>query len=41
MGAELQSNNKRKIHFIIQKKVDFGKALYVVGNIPQLGSWTL
>ncbi len=34
MGAELQSNKKPKIHFIIQKKVDFGKAIYVVGNIP-------
>ena len=34
MGAELQANNRRKVHFITQKKVDFGKALYVVGNIP-------
>lgn len=41
MGAELQTNKMRKIHFIIQKQVDFGKALYVVGNIPQLGSWTV
>jgi hypothetical protein len=39
MGAELQTNKMCKIHFIIQKKVDFGKAVYVVGNIPQLGAW--
>lgn len=39
MGAELQSNKLHKIHFIIQKEVDFGRSLYVVGNIPQLGSW--
>jgi hypothetical protein len=33
MGAELQQNRIKKIHFIIQKKIDYGKALYVVGNI--------
>jgi hypothetical protein len=39
MGASLQTQKMKKIHFIIQKKVDFGKALYVAGNILQLGCW--
>lgn len=39
MGAELQSQKSRKIHFIIQKHVDFGRSLYVVGNVAALGGW--
>ena len=30
-----------KIYFIIQKKVDYGDAIYVPGNIPELGKWNL
>lgn len=33
MGAEVHSIFKQKIHFLIQKEVPFGKALYVVGEI--------
>lgn len=28
-----------KIHFTIKKKVKFGEAIYVCGNINQLGKW--
>jgi hypothetical protein len=33
MGAELQSNDKKKLHYVIQKELEFGKAIYVIGNI--------
>lgn len=39
MGAELQKQKKVKIHFVIQKHIDFGQAIYVVGNIAGLGNW--
>lgn len=29
------------ISFNIQYKVDFGQAVYIVGNIPELGTWNL
>ena len=41
MGANLESNKSQKIHFVMHKHVDFGKAIYVVGNIPQLGNWSI
>jgi hypothetical protein len=28
-----------KIHFCINRQIDFGKAVYVSGNISELGSW--
>ena len=30
---------KLQIHFKVHKKTDFGKAVFVVGNIPELGFW--
>lgn len=30
-----------KIHFNIHKHVDYGQALFVSGNFPHIGSWTL
>lgn len=30
-----------KIHFNIMKKVNFGQAVYVVGDIDSLGVWSL
>lgn len=41
MGANVQSNQKLKIHFALQKEIEFGKAIYVVGNITQLGCWRI
>lgn len=39
MGANVQSNQKLKIHFVLQKELELGKAIYVVGNTTQLGCW--
>lgn len=41
MGANLESSKDQKIHFVMRKHLDFGKAIYVVGNIPQLGNWSI
>lgn len=30
-----------KIYFIVQKKVNFGKAVYVAGSISPLGNWAV
>ena len=30
-----------KIYFVIQKKLDFGMGVYVVGNIDGLGNWNI
>lgn len=30
---------KYKVFFVIQKKVDFGMGVYVVGDIDALGNW--
>ena len=30
-----------KVHFTVDKEVQFGKALYVSGNISALGNWAL
>lgn len=41
---DLNSQNnceKVKIHFNITKKVSFGKAVYVVGDVDSLGVWSL
>ena len=37
----LRGQQYTKIHFLIRKKVDFGQAIYVVGNLPELGGWTV
>ena len=36
-----KSTDNVKIHFNITKKVDYGKAVYVVGNIEALGVWSV
>ncbi len=30
-----------KIHFCIHKKVDFSQALYICGNISEIGNWQI
>lgn len=35
----LNAVDAAKIHFVMKKKVNYGQALYVVGNIPEIGSW--
>lgn len=40
----LPNSHKNKLKFVkilfsIRKEVKFGQALYVCGNLPQLGSW--
>ena len=35
----LKGGESIKIHFVMKKKVSFGQALYVVGNIPEIGCW--
>lgn len=30
----LRGEDDLKVHFRIKKKVDFGQALYIVGNLP-------
>lgn len=39
--ADKMMEGKLQIHFKIHKKVNFGKAVYVVGNIPELGLWKI
>ena len=39
MGAQIQSRKELKVHFSMQKGVEFGKAVYVVGNVGELGCW--
>lgn len=41
MGANLESSKAQKIHFVMRKHLEYGKAIYVVGNIPQLGNWSI
>jgi len=41
---EVSSNkslNTVTVNFSVSKKVEFGKALYVVGDIPPLGDWNV
>jgi hypothetical protein len=33
MGANIETVSKQKIHFIMQKEVKYGQAVYIVGNI--------
>ena len=41
MNQTLEPSTKVKLHFLIKKKVQYGYALYVIGNIPILGNWHL
>lgn len=41
MGTQPQTQKGRKIHFILQKRVDFGRAVYVLGSIKTLGDWNI
>lgn len=39
ISSHIKSTTTFKITFLSQRKVEFGRGLYVVGNLPELGQW--
>lgn len=39
VNSSRNANTQLQIHFNVCKPVEYGKAVYVVGNIQQLGAW--